>query len=838
MNQTDKNAIAVATSDRQIKNSFSTHHPSSTSQITPLQLLQEVKRFPDDWALVAARGNKVPLGNNWQNTPLTKQDFEQAHRIGRFDRLVITPSDKSKPPFSAPFAWLRAVGVLCGTQSGGLVCVDHDGVSCDELIESLSGCPVAEALPKTPTVTSGRTGRYQTIYGVPECYWEEIATKKIKTGTVGDDGKHEQLELRWDGCQSIVAGHHPLTGSYHWIPGQAPWECEVAEAPKWVIEQMLKNVSSHQSALAQSNHRPVTSTWTDRDWARSYLAVIPSAEDYETWIQVGMALQSVDEDLLADWDGWSKGASNYEQGACEKHWKSFKSSKGVELGTLGWLAKQNGWQSPFKESRGALPTLTVVQGSNSTQTIPSSKEVTDEDFEELAQEVQTLVKLTEESAPVQKLFSPNLTTPLMHRTKQFNVPLESFVGILLPVAASLLKVGTQLEIAVSTDYRSPPILWTGLVGESGANKSSIFDSLLRPLEWLQVQADEIYQLEFAQYEAELEDWQKRSKEERGNKPTPPVRREYYLQDVTVEGIATCLSLQPDRGTVISIDEFAGFFNGFNQYRSGGKGNDRQKFLSAYDGRPIKVNRKAGNRISLPQTSISLTGTIQPCVLKKLMSDLAEVDGFWARFFWIPLPLTEMPPPSEGVNYDLSGILRSLYQGLEALAPEIYQFDQRGQAIWRDWHIFCEKHKVSEPNPSLRAIYPKSKERAARIALVVHCINAVVEGRVPERIIPGDLLEAAINLTRWSIGQTRLIYADAGAVSQEESAKIVRFVERFRNCEWITARDVTHWSSAKPKPKAEAARGFMKQVVDLGYAIDNGKTGKAYAIRIEEKYQHR
>jgi len=105
-----------------------------------------------------------------------------------------------------------------------------------------------------------------------------------------------------------------------------------------------------------------------------------------------------------------------------------------------------------------------------------------------------------------------------------------------------------------------------------------------------------------------------------------------------------LSSQPERGIVIPIDEFAGLFNGFNQYRAGGRGNDRQKFLSAYDGKPIKVNRKSGSRISISQTAISLTGTIQPCVLRKQMSDLEEVDGFWARFAWIPLPLTEMPPP--------------------------------------------------------------------------------------------------------------------------------------------------------------------------------------------------
>ncbi|MBW4662184.1 MAG: DUF3987 domain-containing protein [Drouetiella hepatica Uher 2000/2452] len=788
-----------------------------------------VKTLPEEWALVAVGDKKAPLGTDWQNKPLALEDFRKATQAGMFESLSIT--SKEGQTFHPSVNWWYAIGVLCGKPSGGLLFVDHDGASCDGLVEQLSNQPIAQALPKTLVVTSGREGRYQAIYRVPEQFWDAIATRKIRTGTQDKDGKPEQLELRWDGCQSVVGGYHPLTHSYQWLPGQSPQECEVAETPKWLIERMLKDIPLHQPAQVKSNHHPASLLCTTRDWARSYLAAVPSAEDYDTWIQVGMALHSADENLLVDWDDWSRGATNYKPGECERHWKSFQPSRGIGLGTLGQLAKQNNWQSPFRESKSDRSAPTVTHSSN-ILVIPLPLQELEEDFEELAQEVQSFVHLTEEHVPVQDLLSLRLTVPLMHRAKQFNVPLESFVGILLPVAASLLKIGTQLEISASSEYRCPPILWTGLVGESGANKSPIFDSLLKPLEGLQAQADEIYKIEFTQYENELEDWQKCPKESRGNQPLFPVQREYYLQDATLEAIAACLSTQPDRGVVIPIDEFASFFNGFNQYRSGGRGNDRQKLLSAYDGKAVKVNRKAGSRISLTQTAISLTGTIQPCVLRKQMGDLNEVDGFWARFLWIQLPLTRMPAPGEGVSYDLSGLLRSLYQGLESLTPETYQFDQRGRAIWVDWHNYCEDQKLDEANPARRAIYPKSKERAARIALVVHCINAVVEDRIPERIIPSNLLESAIAFTKWSIGQTQLIYADAGAVSHEETSKIVRFIERFRNSSWITARNVTHWWSAKPKLKAEAARAFMKQVVDLGYAIDNGKTGKDYAIRIK------
>jgi hypothetical protein len=128
-----------------------------------------------------------------------------------------------------------------------------------------------------------------------------------------------------------------------------------------------------------------------------------------------------------------------------------------------------------------------------------------------------------------------------------------------------------------------------------------------------------------------------------------------------------------------------------------------------------------------------------------MSDLDQVDGFWSRFCWVPLPLTEMPPPSDGANYNLSALLQNLYQGLEALPPTFYWLDTESQTIWRDWHIFCERQKVDESNPALRAIYPKSKERTARIALVVHCINAVIEGRSPEPTISSATIDQSTKI---------------------------------------------------------------------------------------------
>ena len=64
--------------------------------------------------------------------------------------------------------------------------------------------------------------------------------------------------------------------------------------------------------------------------------------DYETWLNVGMALKDAGCDV-EDWDNWSKTApSKYHPGECHKKWRSFRSS-GITASTIFYLARENGW---------------------------------------------------------------------------------------------------------------------------------------------------------------------------------------------------------------------------------------------------------------------------------------------------------------------------------------------------------------------------------------------------------------------------------------------------------------------------------------------------------------
>ena len=285
-----------------------------------MTLSKELARMPDGWGYVAVDDQKRPYQTKWQERPLDKAGLQAELDNGR----------------------AKAIGVCCGVPSGGLLFLDHDGRSASTILRDW-GCPMS-SLPRSWTVTSGRDGRFQVIYRVPEHYWAGIATRKYKSGVTDSEGKPEQIELRWTGCQSVVAGAHPTTSGYHWVAKYSPEDLDLAEAPLCLIERMLKPAAEPAPLL-------VATGTDDAARARSYLEALSGsrADDYDDWLAVGMALHSLgDDSLLDDWEHWSAQSGKHKPSDCQRKWRSFKKS-GISLGTLGDMAKKDGWRSSRRE---------------------------------------------------------------------------------------------------------------------------------------------------------------------------------------------------------------------------------------------------------------------------------------------------------------------------------------------------------------------------------------------------------------------------------------------------------------------------------------------------------
>ncbi len=455
----------------------------------------------------------------------------------------------------------------------------------------------------------------------------------------------------------------------------------------------------------------------------------------------------------------------------------------------------------------------------------------DEEQEILVNETRSLLQWSAETIEIDNLI-PSLAQPFRLLGKAFNIPEVIFVAGFLPIGASLLSVGTRIEIAAGNNFYPSPVIWTGIVAESGSTKSPVFKILTAPLKLLQAEAEELYKRQMQAYEIEIANFKARESKEVGDEPVKPKPRNYFFHDFTTEAIA--LNLEgATNGSLVAVDELEEMLAGFNQYRRG-KGNDRQKWLSIYDSGVIKVDRVSGKRLFLASTPLSILGTIQPEVLKQEMGDLNFVDGLWQRFLWVRLPLTKLPPPQETLSCDISQLLLGLYRRLEQLPPVTYRISPDARKLWNRWHEWCEEYKLSEPHPSIRSLYPKARERAARIALVLHVVEAVLTNRMPapvvEPVVELDTIANAIAFVQWSINQTRILYPELGLTQHQDSNLILRFVERFQGQE-IDAYRVRAWHSSIAKPSIQQCRDLMNKLVELGYASPNGMAGREYKITL-------
>ncbi|BAU13070.1 bifunctional DNA primase/polymerase [Leptolyngbya sp. NIES-3755] len=442
-------------------------------------------------------------------------------------------------------------------------------------------------------------------------------------------------------------------------------------------------------------------------------------------------------------------------------------------------------------------------------------------------EINKLLKLGRHQLRLQRYLVASLAEPLQNVAQYLGSTTSAMLFTLLPTVASLCRVGTRLELIAATGFYALPILYTGLVSESGGGKSPTQKIILTPLFRLQESTDREYEIQVEQYDRELEDWQRSDRENRGSKPCRPNPREYYTVDCTREGIAQIQAQQPDRGFLGWVDELSAIVTGRNQYR-GGKGSDKEALLSGRDGSPIKVNRASGKRISVTQSSYSITGATQPDTLRSLMGDFSDGSGEWARFLWCILPIQPAPFPDDAVKYDVSELLLALYLRVEALQPETYKLSPEALQRYRNWYNDLDQFRLNEPKQALRSVFQKQKGDVGVLMMLLHIINACAVGKVPAPQVSERTAKAAISLSKFCIGQVKLIHTMGDEARGELSPVLVKLIEFSDRRGWITARDAKQGINALRISKqhtSEVIRRLFHDLCEMGYGTTEGSGSK-------------
>jgi hypothetical protein len=390
-----------------------------------------------------------------------------------------------------------------------------------------------------------------------------------------------------------------------------------------------------------------------------------------------------------------------------------------------------------------------------------------------------------------------------------------------------------------------PIRWCGLVGPTGTMKSPIINTAIRPLNAQQKEIWTQHQNDVESYNESLREYERLGKEEKKtvDEPfSPKPMKSLYFSDFTIEGLISAISEYPDEGTIVYSDELAGFFSSMDAYKSSA-GVDRPKWLSIWDGGTIESTRRNSSTY-VPYSSISIIGGIQPGIIQNMIrKDKSKADGLWSRFTFMRIEhkITDLFNEIDG---SLDEALREIYTQLGSEPAQQHTIDVKARPLCTAWHKFLQQkmRDEGENNPMMVEVYAKTIGITFRNALILHRVYAAISETVPTQTILLSTIETAIAWTKFEMNQTLLEYQILGLDDDKdpELARILKFISKFGGDDWlssnpdgwVSARDVIHWWSPKPKPTADAAREFLNKVVNLGHAAPNDKASNPSKFRIK------
>ncbi|MBL9080506.1 MAG: DUF3987 domain-containing protein [Planctomycetales bacterium] len=403
--------------------------------------------------------------------------------------------------------------------------------------------------------------------------------------------------------------------------------------------------------------------------------------------------------------------------------------------------------------------------------------------------------------------------------------------IALPLLSTLgAAIGNSRRLILKGGWEVPPIIWTAIVANSGASKSAGIDISRKPVQEMQNTALKSYRTEVQEYEAQLQDYehclrafQKNGTGKRPVKPEKPIAQRYWCDDVTVEAVAARLQDQP-RGLLLIRDELAGWFGGFDRY-AGGKGADAPRWLECFGGRSMLVDRKGGEPIAVERAAVCITGSIQPEILKRNLTEANRQNGLAARMLFAF-------PPRRQKRWTDSQIDEADHTTLKVLLRKLYQLpfaiDSEGNsrplglmmtaAAKKQYVAYFDSHnqEMLELSDDLCAAWSKLEEYPARLALIFHCVRVIGcdPTIVDERTVDEISIKSGIELAKWFANEAHRIYALLGEDELEKARRqLLEWIESKGGI--ITPRDL---QQAKKASTSDDAESKLNDLVANGLGI--------------------
>lgn len=396
--------------------------------------------------------------------------------------------------------------------------------------------------------------------------------------------------------------------------------------------------------------------------------------------------------------------------------------------------------------------------------------------------------------------------------------------VVCPVLATVAGcIGNSRAVLLKKGWIEPAVVWSLTVAVSGGHKSPAWDKATRPLFDEQMDLYEEYRAQVDAHKKELEAWQDEAdKKKRGDKPKAPEEPLVFIAtDPTIEALAEMLEDNP-RGLMLARDELDAWFQSFTRYQGKHGGSNRAQWLELHRAGTLLVNRRTGDRkrMAVRRASVSITGTIQPSVLRAALDTDALQAGLGARF------LLAMPPRRRRIwtEAEVADELATRYRGLIAAllaldlgdtqkhTPHVLGLSGPAKRLWVDFYNEWG-HAQYTAEGEQEAAFAKIEAYASRLMLLHHVVaHADVEAD-DRRSIGAASARAGIEQARWFAAEACRIYGMLCDTEEEHDAR--------RLVEWITARGgrVTarqlQRSNSRRWPSSDLAESSLQALGDGG-----------------------
>jgi len=551
------------------------------------------------------------------------------------------------------------------------------------------------------------------------------------------------------------------------------------------------------------------------------------ARDYETWIGVLCALRDgqsrCDVDLSGLWHQFSQRyPDKYDTGECQRRWDDFTyredDSGRITVASLFHWAHKDGGTFEIREP-----------------SVGTTNDETDRDM------------LGVEQDPLMP-YEPFPVDYLPGAMKQWTIESAEAGNIdpayaALPLLSCMAScIGNSRVARIKDSWKAPSILWTLFVGEGSSGKTIGYLGTLGLIKQAeQDYADRFsdavkkFEVEKLRYELAVQKWKKdNGKGELPFKPAPPIQQRLYTNDATVEAMAVILQDNP-RGLLLCRDELSGWIGGFDEYSGGKRSSDLSHWLEMYSSQPMTTDRKSGDNklIRVPRAAVSITGGIQPNILKNALVGELMDSGFSARFLMAYPPFRDPIWTDNDVSPSTKASVEALIDKLHEFKPE---YDERDRPIPVEMRMSSEAREsyveyfnrnaleMKSLSGVMKSLWGKLEESAVRLALVFHLEKWAEGSESDSGTISLDSLTRGIRLAEWFGREGARIYRlFYGRSSMDaEAAEVADYVREKGGT--ITVRDLMR-GPRRYREDAEVAERMLASLVQTGLGYWNTESGE-------------